>query len=115
MRNSYQPYEANGIMTTTAVCGMKTDVYSRVVGYYRPTNHWNPGKKQEFRERRTFHASTESADKLDRQITEAEAAKAAAAIPAMTLEDRPIEQKERPSSGGGETRKSALPELAYAK
>lgn len=28
------------------------EVYSRVVGYYRPVDAWNPGKQQEFRERR---------------------------------------------------------------
>ena len=28
------------------------EVYSRVVGYYRPVSNWNIGKKQEFKERR---------------------------------------------------------------
>jgi hypothetical protein len=27
------------------------EVYSRVVGYYRPIGQWNDGKKQEFKER----------------------------------------------------------------
>lgn len=27
------------------------EVYSRVVGYYRPVSQWNEGKKQEFSER----------------------------------------------------------------
>ncbi len=30
------------------------DVYSRVVGYYRPISNWNRGKAQEFDERKTF-------------------------------------------------------------
>ena len=30
------------------------EVYSRVVGYYRPVQAWNPGKQQEFKERKTF-------------------------------------------------------------
>ena len=34
--------------------GRKTEVYSRVVGYLRPTDGWNPGKKSEFQLRRTF-------------------------------------------------------------
>ena len=29
------------------------EVYSRVVGYYRPVNQWNRGKQQEFSERRS--------------------------------------------------------------
>ncbi|MGC8764871.1 MAG: ribonucleoside triphosphate reductase [Brevinematia bacterium] len=30
------------------------EVYSRIVGYYRPVQHWNVGKKQEFVERNTY-------------------------------------------------------------
>jgi len=30
------------------------EVYSRVVGYFRPVHSWNDGKKQEFHERVTF-------------------------------------------------------------
>ena len=29
------------------------EVYSRVVGYFRPVQNWNPGKQQEFKERKT--------------------------------------------------------------
>lgn len=32
----------------------RTEVYSRVVGYLRPVSQWNKGKKEEFRERKTF-------------------------------------------------------------
>ena len=30
------------------------EVYSRVVGYYRPVTHFNPGKQEEFYERVNF-------------------------------------------------------------
>jgi len=30
------------------------EVYSRVVGYLRPMNQWNPGKQQEFKDRKPF-------------------------------------------------------------
>ena len=33
------------------------EVYSRVVGYYRPTNQWNPGKKAEFDEREFYNVN----------------------------------------------------------
>lgn len=33
-------------------CGRKTDVYSRIAGYYRPVHDWNEGKVQEFENRR---------------------------------------------------------------
>ncbi len=29
------------------------EVYSRVVGYFRPVQNWNMGKQQEFKERKT--------------------------------------------------------------
>ena len=32
-------------------CGAKTEVYSRITGYYRPVQNWNEGKTQEFAER----------------------------------------------------------------
>jgi len=35
-------------------CGKKTEVYSRVVGYFRPVQNWNAGKKEEFKQRLTF-------------------------------------------------------------
>ncbi|WET06419.1 anaerobic ribonucleoside-triphosphate reductase [Lentisphaerota bacterium ZTH] len=35
-------------------CGRKTEVFSRVCGYYRPVAEWNRGKREEFRERRFF-------------------------------------------------------------
>ena len=36
-------------------CGRKTEVYSRITGYYRPVQNWNDGKSQEFRDRKTYH------------------------------------------------------------
>jgi hypothetical protein len=30
------------------------EVYSRVVGYFRPVNQWNKGKREEFSERKEF-------------------------------------------------------------
>ncbi|MEJ5338630.1 MAG: ribonucleoside triphosphate reductase [Aquificaceae bacterium] len=32
-------------------CGKPAEVYSRVVGYYRPVQRWNRGKQEEFRQR----------------------------------------------------------------
>lgn len=32
----------------------KCEVWSRVVGYLRPTSCWNDGKTQEFKDRKTF-------------------------------------------------------------
>ena len=35
-------------------CGEKTEVYSRITGYYRPVQNWNDGKAHEFKDRRTY-------------------------------------------------------------
>jgi len=35
-------------------CGEDTEVYSRIVGYYRPVKNWNLGKKSEYRDRRVY-------------------------------------------------------------
>jgi ribonucleoside-triphosphate reductase len=35
-------------------CGAETEIYSRVVGYFRPVSQWNKGKAEEFKERKTF-------------------------------------------------------------
>ncbi len=35
-------------------CGGETEIYSRVVGYLRPVNQWNKGKKEEFKIRKTY-------------------------------------------------------------
>jgi len=35
----------------TTVKIIENEVYSRVVGYYRPINNWNAGKKKEFETR----------------------------------------------------------------
>jgi anaerobic ribonucleoside-triphosphate reductase len=33
------------------IAAIECDVYSRVVGYYRPVQNWNKGKREEFRQR----------------------------------------------------------------
>ena len=35
-------------------CGEKTEVYSRITGYYRPVQNWNDGKAQEYKQRKTY-------------------------------------------------------------
>ena len=36
------------------ICHQKTEVYSRITGYYRPVQNWNDGKLQEFKQRTTY-------------------------------------------------------------
>ena len=37
------------------VHGSKCEVFSRVVGYMRPVQNWNNGKKEEFAMRKTYN------------------------------------------------------------
>ena len=39
-------------------CGQRTEVYSRITGYYRPVQNWNDGKSEEFRNRKTYIPET---------------------------------------------------------
>ncbi len=32
----------------------RCEVYSRIVGYLRPVGQWNVGKKEEFKDRKTY-------------------------------------------------------------
>ena len=36
------------------VHGTQTEVYARIVGYYRSVRNWNKGKKDEFKLRKNF-------------------------------------------------------------
>ena len=37
-----------------------TEVYSRVTGFYRPSRDYNPGKKEEFKDRKHFDIKKEN-------------------------------------------------------
>ena len=36
------------------VCKKECEVYSRIVGYFRPIHRWNIGKKQEYKDRVSY-------------------------------------------------------------
>ena len=42
-------------LNMTKVRAVPCEVYSRVVGYFRPVRQWNAGKRQEFAERLTIN------------------------------------------------------------
>jgi ribonucleoside-triphosphate reductase len=47
-------------------CNKRMEIFSRVVGFYRPTSMWNPGKKEEFRERKNFVVKGEYNDNTEK-------------------------------------------------
>ncbi len=50
-----------GEVFTCPECGEKTEVYSRITGYYRPVQNWNDGKAQEYKDRRVYNAASSMA------------------------------------------------------
>lgn len=47
-----------------AKCGMRCEVFSRVVGYMRPVSSWNKGKQEEFKERVEYDVDVSFASKF---------------------------------------------------
>ncbi|MBQ8606321.1 MAG: ribonucleoside triphosphate reductase [Clostridia bacterium] len=43
-----------GEVFTCPECGEKTEVYSRITGYYRPVQNWNDGKSEEYKARKVY-------------------------------------------------------------
>ncbi|MBQ8592251.1 MAG: ribonucleoside triphosphate reductase [Lachnospiraceae bacterium] len=43
-----------GEQATCPKCGKRTEVYSRITGYYRPVQNWNDGKLQEYANRTEY-------------------------------------------------------------
>ncbi len=44
----------SGEVSTCPECGERTEIYSRITGYYRPVQNWNDGKAQEFKDRKVY-------------------------------------------------------------
>lgn len=42
------------------ICGARTEVYSRITGYYRPVQNWNDGKLQEYANRTEYDIANSS-------------------------------------------------------
>ena len=64
---------------TCPICGKKTEVYSRITGYYRPVQNWNDGKSQEYKDRKNYKVAAASAP-VDRVVAKVEEVVEAAAV-----------------------------------
>jgi ribonucleoside-triphosphate reductase len=53
-------------------CGKETEAYSRIVGYLRPVNYWNAGKKEEFKDRKYVELTMQNTDfsAIDKNVNE---------------------------------------------
>lgn len=52
-----------GEQKSCPVCGKRTEVYSRITGYYRPVQNWNDGKLQEYENRTEYDTRSSSLKK----------------------------------------------------
>ena len=59
MSPTYSVCKNHGYLTgeqeVCPICGQKTEIYSRITGYYRPVQNWNDGKVQEFKDRKVYN------------------------------------------------------------
>ncbi len=57
-----------GEVKTCPHCGAKTEVYSRITGYYRPVQNWNDGKLQEYANRTEYDVAHSSLKRPTRSV-----------------------------------------------
>ena len=69
MSPTYSVCKNHGYITgeqyTCPECGEKTEVYSRITGYYRPVQNWNEGKIQEYKNRKLYDIANSKLKKID--------------------------------------------------
>ncbi len=79
MSPTYSVCRAHGYIAgehfTCPECGEKTEVYSRITGYYRPVQNWNDGKAQEYKDRLVYNIDRST---ITREIVQARAEENAA-------------------------------------
>lgn len=57
-----------GEQTKCPICGGRTEVYSRITGYYRPVQNWNDGKLQEYANRTEYDIDSSSLKRPTSQV-----------------------------------------------
>ena len=70
----------NGEEYECPICKAKTEVYSRITGYYRPVQNWNDGKLQEYKNRKVYDMKNSILKKAGAKLAEAELKAEAAAV-----------------------------------
>ena len=68
------------------VHGTETEVYARIVGYYRAVKHWNKGKRDEYDQRKMFSWNNDKTF----EVTAAETAETNVISASISVEDNPV-------------------------
>ncbi len=73
-------------------CGEKTEVYSRITGYYRPVQNWNDGKAEEYKHRKLYDIAASMAGRsfMTEKTEPATVEKVGETTPAATGKDRRV-------------------------
>ena len=81
-----------GEQFTCPHCGKKTEVYSRITGYYRPVQNWNDGKSQEYKDRLVYNVGSSVLKKSVADALEPEMVKVEPDVEpvAVTVEEVPV-------------------------
>ncbi len=70
---TYSVCKAHGYIAgekyTCPHCGEKTEVYSRITGYYRPVLNWNDGKAEEYKNRKLYNIAASVANFDKKAVT----------------------------------------------
>jgi len=82
-------------------CSEKTEVYSRITGYYRPVQNWNDGKTQEYKDRKTYNAKNALEKELNHVCCSQENGAAAVEAP-MVRSFAPEARDAAPAAASGE-------------
>jgi ribonucleoside-triphosphate reductase len=95
MSPTYSVCKDHGYLTgeqpTCPICGNKTEVYSRITGYYRPVQNWNDGKAQEYKDRKVYDIGM-SMQKHEGQAPVMESGKAMEAKTPVKTEEKSADQ-----------------------
>ena len=54
MSDTYCPKCDKKLINMCPICGKEMETFSRVVGYFRPTQRWNEGKREEYKDRKEY-------------------------------------------------------------
>ncbi|MBT3272320.1 MAG: thiol reductase thioredoxin [Spirochaetales bacterium] len=73
-----------------SVEGSPTEVYTRIVGYYRSLKNWNKGKREEFRHRTLFTPETRNTDAASNAGSGAASTAAAQAVDQTITRNEPV-------------------------
>ena len=118
MSPTYSVCADHGYLTgeqyTCPICGKKTEVYSRITGYYRPVQNWNDGKVQEFKDRKVYNIGHSTLTHIGPLPAPSDdAAIEAASEPSCCAPQAPYIAPEEPKAADSAQNKATMPDKTF--